>query len=215
MLITPEQLRIHLNPLPTGVQHLQQAATLNGQLRLVIRQIQLGLPVTPLLAANPPLAKLVQQLQAALPNLADQQFSRRKIWLHYPMTAILAHHPPTPFQANVNLGWKQHKPLLFEWGLRTVKLTWTDRLKLWATAEHLRVSPIDCRLVVIKLGESPGRQLYRWDAQAHEHIKQWTCTLLHNASGPPPAPKPLKHNNDGDWLQEILKNIDRVPEVTL
>ena len=215
MLITPEQLRIHLNPLPTGVQHIQQTAILNGQLRLIIRQIQLGLPVTSLLTANPPLVNLFHQLQAALPNLANHQFSRHKIWLHYPMTAILMHHPPTPFQANVNLGWKQHKPLLFEWGLRTLKLTWTDRLKLWVTAEHLRVSPSDCRLVVIKLGESPGRQLYRWDAQAHEHIKQWACTLLHNASSPPPTPKPLNQNKDDDWLQEILKNMDAIPEVAL
>ncbi len=76
---------------------------LQQQLQLIIKQKRLGLPVEPLLDANPLLAEWINQLETIFPNLFQP---RKKLFLDVPLQAKLNHDNQEAvwIQAKVNTG---------------------------------------------------------------------------------------------------------------
>jgi hypothetical protein len=186
-------------------------STLQDHLQLVIRQLHLNLPVQPLLQADPALHHLVCEVQAALPNALR---SGKRLQLNYPIASPL--DDQTYVRVEVNVGFRQGQPKLFEWAIRQPHLTWSDRVKLWVTTKHFEIHPNDVMLIVVALHPDKSAQkiVLHWNAELHEQTDQWLFSLLSESCRPivPILSASVTCSNE---ITDVLKNLEAVEEVPI
>jgi hypothetical protein len=191
----------HYNP------HLQE------QLKRVIRQWHLGLPIQPFLDADPVLDELVYQVQTLLPNLFKPS---KKLHLHTPISTILnvevmAH----TIQVDVNLGFRHGIPKLFEWGLRSPELNWSDLVKLWTLTQHFAIAPSDLKLIVVALhpDQMAQKMTHGWTDDLHQQTQEWLRMQL---SGDTLHPQPtVNHEPKNASVWSAIANLEAIVEVMI
>ncbi|KAM3101065.1 hypothetical protein ACKFKF_09635 [Phormidesmis sp. 146-12] len=210
MLITLSDLR---KLQPSGLDGLSPSpfSTLQDHLQLAIRQLHLNLPVEPLLQADSALHHLVCEVQASLPNALRPG---RRLQLNYPIAALLGNQ--TYVRVEVNVGFRQGQPKLFEWVIRQPHLTWTDRVKLWVTTKHFEVHPNDVTLIVVALHPDRSAQkiVLHWNAELHEQTERWLFSLL-SKSCQSIAPMPSTTAPYSKEIIEVLRNLEAIEEVPI
>lgn len=143
--------------------------SLQEQLQLAIRQQQIGLSIQPLLESDLTLKSLVEQVQRALPNALQ---SGKQLKLHQPISARLVNQ--VYVQIEINVGFHQGSPKLFEWAIREPELNWCDQFKLWAATKHYEADPNQVKLIVLAL--HPDRKVKKvmhcWNEEQHEMTTQ-------------------------------------------
>ncbi|MGG6268885.1 hypothetical protein ACQ4M3_28860 [Leptolyngbya sp. AN03gr2] len=143
--------------------------SLQERLQFAIRQQQIGLPIQPLLESDSTLKSLVKQVQRSLPNTLQ---SGKQLKLHHPISARLVDQ--VYVQIEINVGFHQRIPKLFEWAIRDPELNWCDQIKLWATTQHYEADPNQVKLIVLAL--HPNRRVKKvmhcWDRSQHEMTRQ-------------------------------------------
>jgi len=186
-------------------------STLQDHLQLVIRQLHLNLPVQSLLQSDPALHHLVCEVQAALPNALC---SGKKLQLNYPIASPL--DDQTYVRVEVNVGFRQGQPKLFEWAIRQPHLTWSDRIKLWVTTKHFQLHPNDVMLIVVALhpDQSAQKMVYHWNVELHEQTERWLFSLL-SKSCQSIVPTPSITVPYSKEITEVLKNLEAIEEVPI
>jgi len=186
-------------------------ATLQDQLQLVIRQLHLNLPVQPLLESDPALHHLIREVQTVLPNALRPE---KQLRLDYLIAAPLCDQ--FFVEVNVNIGFRHGKPKLFEWAIRQPHLTWSDRVKLWATTKHFELSPNDVKLIVVALhlDQSAQKVVHHWNAELHEQTEQWLTSLLSETRQSIIA-IPSASATYLNEIIDVLKNLEAIEEVPI
>ena len=186
-------------------------STLQDHLQLVMRQLHLNLPLQPLLQADPALHHLVCEVQAALPNALR---SGKRLQLNYPIASPL--DDQTYVRVEVNVGFRQGQPKLFEWAIRQPHLTWSDRVKLWVTTKHFEVHPDDVMLIIVALhpDQSAQKIVVHWNAELHEQTERWLFSLLSKGCQSI-VPMPSTTVPYSKEITDVLKNLEAVEEVPI
>ncbi|MGG6263099.1 hypothetical protein [Leptolyngbya sp. AN10] len=192
--------------------------SLNQKLNLLIRQIQLHLPVEPLLEAEPELAQLADEVLSNVPKILHPQ---HPIQLHQPLVVRLTSETvQTCIEVNVNQG--QHKgshPKLFEWGVRSPNLGWRDEVKLWAATKHLQCDPDHLYLTVLalRLDDIPQAQLHRWSIEQQQATETWLLEMFEKAYNLSHTPAPSTTETSGlpDKTMTVAEYLETIPEVPL
>jgi hypothetical protein len=177
--------------------------------QLLMKQLFLGLPVQPLLDTHPLIARWVAEVQELVPQLFQ---NRKKLWIDAPMIAPLTTgDTPIFIQVQVNYGLRRGMPRLYEWAIRSAKLTWQDAVKLWVMSVHYAIPPEKLSLIVLALHPSlPAQKLrLQWDQTQQDQTQQWLMQIL---TQPINHPVPEIHTNT-DY--SMLLNLDAIPEVPL
>ncbi|KAM3090235.1 hypothetical protein ACKFKG_30050 [Phormidesmis sp. 146-35] len=210
MLITLSDLR---KLQPSGLDDLFPSpfSALQDHLQLVIQQLHLNLPAEPLLQSDPALHHLVCEVQAALPNALCPG---KRLQLNYPIAALL--DGQIYVRVEVNVGFRQGQPKLFEWAIRQPHLTWSDRVKLWVTTKHFEMHPNDVTLIVVALhpNQSAQKIVLHWNAELHEQTERWLFSLL-SESCQPIVPIPSASVTCSNEINVVLKNLEAVEEVPI
>lgn len=186
-------------------------STLQDHLQLVIQQLHLNLPVEPLLQTDPPLHHLVCEVQAALPNALRVG---KRLQLNYQIAALL--DDQTYVRVEVNVGFRQGQPKLFEWAIRQPHLTWSDRVKLWVTSKHFEIHPNHVMLIVVALhpDQSAQKIVLHWNAELHEQTERWLFSLL-SKSCQSIFPMPSSTVPYSNEITDVLKNLEAIEEVPI
>jgi hypothetical protein len=186
-------------------------STLQDHLQLVIQQLHLNLPAEPLLQSDPALHHLVCEVQAALPNALR---AGKRLQLNYPIAALL--DDQTHVRVEVNVGFRQGQPKLFEWVIRQPHLTWSDRVKLWVTTKHFEVHPDDVMLIIVALhpDQSAQKIVLYWNAKLHEQTERWLFSLLSESCQytVPILSTTEPYSNE---ITDVLKNLEAIEEVPI
>jgi hypothetical protein len=183
-------------------------------LNLLVRQKRLGLNIEPLLENYPEIARYLLQLERAIPDLFNP---RKKIYLNYPITAKLPLKGQEDYwlQTSVNLAKTQDRYLLLTWSLQEFKLSFSDRVNLWASCRFLNLSPNRLSLVCYTLTDigNPIRSIHKWDKQQHSNtlklLKKICTRSLDGEAGE------TKHSLTRKPLpiqRSIAKEIERIHE---
>ena len=214
MLITiPDLYRIQSDRNQQIPSHTHHNPHLQEQLQRVIHQWHLGLPIQPFLDADPVLDELVYQVQTLLPNLFKPN---KKLYLHAPISTILnVEDMAHTIQVDVNLGFRRGIPKLFEWGVRSPELNWSDLVKLWTVTQHFAIVPSDLNLIVVALHlDQPAQKMtHIWNDDLHQQTQEWLMMQLSvNEKHPQSA---VVHEPESDPLWETISNLEAIAEVMI
>lgn len=182
----------------------------NQRLQLILRQIQLNLPVEPFLEADPLLAEQVQEVVNACPQLLHP---KRPIQLDYPVTApITANDERVNLELSFNVGWHQGNPKLFDWAMRSTELTWQDEVKLWAATHHFSCQPEQVKLVILALRSdgAPVADLYSWSREQQEQTETWLRKTIFE-----PAVFSHREQHNDDQSSLALFDLETIPEIAI
>lgn len=174
--------------------------------QLVMKQMFLGLPVTPLLKTHPQINQWTQQVQKLAPELFQPKI---KLLINVPVIASLNKH--AFIQVHANIGFKCSIPRLYEWAVRHPELSWQDRVKLWAVCEQYSVSPNQVQLTVLALHSSePGQRMkMRWSQVQHEQTQQRLSQLISQSFKETPVLPKV------DRSITPMLDLESIPEVTI
>jgi hypothetical protein len=200
MLLTIADLQNLQPPLRSS-----QFQSLQERLQLAIRQQQMGLPIQPLLDNDPTLKSLVKQVQRSLPNALQ---TSKRLKLHHLISAHLIDR--VYVQIEINVGFHQGSPKLFEWAIREPDLNWVDQIKLWAATQHYEVAPNQVKLIVLAL--HPNRRvkkvMHYWNEEQQERTAR---TLLAQLDAQPSFRQTVSSNQTS--IDDI--DLNSIPEVVL
>jgi hypothetical protein len=188
-------------------------AQLQDWLQTLIRQLHLNLPVQPFLDNDPLMHRLAQEVQNSLPNLFNP---KKRVQLQTSIAAPLKVKQEQLFiQVQVNLGFKQGIPKLFEWALRSPRLNWSDRVKLWAVTNHFHLQPETLKLVVVALHchQSAQTVVHAWNRRRHRQTQRELVAMLADSDQDSIAP-----SNQDAISAEVFNPalaLDQIEEVRL
>lgn len=175
--------------------------SLQKQLQLAIRQQHMGLPIQALLDNDPALRSLVEEVQCSLPNALQ---TSRRLKLQHPISAHL--FDQVYMQIEINVGFHQGFPKLFEWAIRKPELNWVDQIKLWAATQHYEVAPNQVKLIVLVL--HPNRRvkkvMHYWNEEQQERTARALLAQLDAQPGCELIVSSNKTSIDLDSIPEIV-----------
>jgi hypothetical protein len=186
---------------------------LQDWLQILIRQLHLNLPVQPFLDNDPLLHRLTQEVQTALPKLFNP---KKRVQLQTSIAAPLSIEEAQLFiQVQVNLGFKQGVPKLFEWALRSPRLNWSDRVKLWAATEHFNLQPETLKLVVVALHRHQPAQtaVHSWNRRLHRQTQRGLMAILVGVDQDSIAP--FNQNAISAEVFDPVLALDQIEEVSI
>ena len=187
-------------------------AQLQDWLQTLIRQLHLNLPVQPFLDNDPLLNRLAQEVQNSLPNLFNP---KKRVQLQTSIAAPLKVKQEQLFiQVQANLGFKQGIPKLFEWALRSPRLNWSDRVKLWAVTKHFNLQPETLKLVVVALHRHQPAQtvVHSWNRRRHHQTqRELVAMLVHDAQDSIASPNQNEISAEVIDPALVLNQIKEVP----
>jgi len=137
-------LHAHSPVIPTQTQQ---------QLHLLIKQKRLGLPIQPMLKANPLLSYWIEQLEECFPALFNP---KKKLYLDVPLTGKLTLNSQQQYriQVPINVGYGKERIQLFDWRVELTPGLWTDHLKLWVAHQYFQQQPSQLKMTVFVLHSS-------------------------------------------------------------
>lgn len=185
------------------------ASNLTNQLKQIVHQIRLGLPVEKLLQNNLEIAAYITQLRELAPQLFNP---RKQVYIDFPLTVKLEidEYQTNWLEIPVSVGLKKDgTPLLIEWGQREAFMNWQDRVKLWATVEYWQVQPEQLKLLLFGFEQEtiPTKQTFSWSAKEHQTTQEWLIKLITGEQETQPNPERFK--------QQIEIDIDTIEEVAI
>lgn len=187
----------------------------NEHLHLVIRQLQMQLPVEPLLKSDPLLANLVHVLLTTVPKLLHPSHPIR---LHTPLAVPLdVGGTHIAIEAAINLGFHRGKPKLFEWGVRSPELNWRDHVKLWVATQYFQCPPELIHLTVIALHPEalPQVQRHTWSLELHNQTQSWLIDTL-DGTDTQRDPCPSKPRSVLEQLKALgIESLDEIEEIAI
>lgn len=158
-------------------------AEMQRRLLTVIEQAQMGLDYDLVLQEDPDLQLLVNQVNALMPSTFTAK--RRHLRLNRQLQGQLILNGQSHWiKATVNLGYRRGVPKLIDWAVRRPRLTRSDSVKLWVTAEHFRrdqrLSLNKLKLVVIALNPAqyPQALTISWNHRLHQQAQEWIIKQL-------------------------------------
>lgn len=177
---------------------------LQRQFQLIVRQKQIGLSVESLLYNHPFFPQWLEQLKEFIPTLFCPN---KKIYFDVNATTLfkLKSNPYTlQIPVNIAIGKKQY--YLFEFGLRTTEIRWTDKFKLWTATRFLIIKKSQISLIICAFDvEQPAKRLiYHWSEQQHQKTTKLIQSLFN--------PKPVKIITNQNLF---ALDIDSIPEIAL
>lgn len=202
-------------PVPPIEGHGSIPPSTNDHLHLVIRQLQMQLPVKPILESDSLLADLVHDLLTTVPKLLHPS---QPIHLQTPLTIPLdVGGTYVTIEVAINSGFHRGKPKLFEWGVRSPELTWRDHVKLWAATQYFQCSPEHIRLTVIALHPHtlPQVQIHSWNLELHDQAQSWLINILKGTDIQQDLPMPKLHSIHEQLKALGIKSLDEIEEVAI
>jgi hypothetical protein len=186
--------------------HTINTPNLQQQIKLIIQQKRLGLPLDSILANQPLLKQWLAEIETHIPSIFEPQ---KKLFLNLPILAKLAINVNQYYiiEIEINLGISRGKILLFEWGIRQPGINWQDRVKLWATSQYLEIEPRTLKLLILALNmEQPlTSTVINWSKIEQEETQEWLLQLLTN--------KPQKPEFKPESSPVI--NLDAIEEIAI
>jgi hypothetical protein len=175
---------------------------------MVMKQLFLQLPVEPLLYAHPEIAQWIAQLQELAPEIFP---TYKKLLVDTLIVAPMTTDSDSNFiEVFTNIGFKQGVPKIYEWGIRHPRLSWQDRVKLWAATVKYSISPNKIHLVILALDlvKPPQRLNIRWNKKLHQQTEKWLIKLL---------TKPHEDNLESNLINNTssMINLNAVAEVQI
>lgn len=183
--------------------------------QLVMKQIFLGLPVQPLLAAHPQINAWVNQVRSLAPKifklkqdqlLIDTQFS----------AALPLDNDTKVIQICTNVVFEKNKSVrLIEWAIRRPNLIWYDRVKLWVASDYLMIPPQNLRLTILALHPtiSAKKRSYCWSQKQHEKTRCWLTSVLAQVNSIPEASTIIAAQKP--FSQPLTLPVEEVEEVQI
>jgi hypothetical protein len=153
------------------------------QLQLIVKQKYLNLPIDKLLEENPLLASWIRELEQLIPGIFQP---KKKLYLDVNISARLNTNERDYLwiQVPINLGVIKGRFRVIEWAVRQPKLSWQDRIKLWAATQYLRVKPERLAMIIcaFSLTQSIQKITLNWSEEQHQNTQQYLVDLLNNNS---------------------------------
>lgn len=183
------------------------SSTIQQQLKQLIKQKHLGLPIDHFLKANPIMLNWIEELEQAFPALFKP---KKKLILDHNINRrlILKNHPSRLIETSVNVGINKGKVKLFEWAVRYPAISWQEEIKLWAASSYFNTKPSNLKLIIFAFHpERPlEKEIVQWNIESEERTEQKLVELLTNS-----APKvPKRQIPEFDELLDI-EGIEEVP----
>jgi hypothetical protein len=151
------------------------------QLQLIVKQKYLNLPIDKLLEENPLLASWIQELERLIPGIFKP---KKKLYLDLNISARLdtSERDYLWIQVPINLGVIKGRFRVIEWAVRQPKLSWQDRIKLWAATQYLQVKPerLAMTICAFSLTQSTQKITFNWSEEQHQNTQQYLVDLLNN-----------------------------------
>lgn len=170
------------------------------QLEILIQQKRLGLPIEPILKANPLLFCWLEQLNEVFPDLFNL---KKKLYLNVPLTRQLNQHK---IEAKIHLGMMRKKVHLFDFSICSSSIYWHNRVKLWIATQYFGLHPKQLKMTMFVLTpRQPITKLSICESAARQQqTQQWLHKLL---SSKPSIDKFPKETS----IQSYIKAIPEVP----
>ncbi|MCU0533958.1 MAG: hypothetical protein MUD14_08685 [Hydrococcus sp. Prado102] len=185
--------------------------SLQQQFDLLVKQKQLGLPIKSLLASNPLLADWMAQLEQLIPGLFKPN---KKLYLDYPLTVKLLVNKKYChwLQVPVNLAIIRNRIRLLKWAIRSPKLNWQDRIKLWVTCEFLKLNPNELAITICAFypNKLPKKVIFNWNEKEHKKTQKFLQTLLSDR-----FVSSSNHSLKANSFPSYSLNLDEIPEVSI
>jgi hypothetical protein len=181
MLIDISTLARQVHPFPSYRSHTRTTSSseLNRHFPMLVRQRLMELPIEPLQAAYPTLSRWLNEVEAAAPELFAK---RRKRWLDVSIRSRLNIDEQTQYwiEVQVDLAFRKGIPILYEWGIRSSKFFWQDKVKLWAVTEAFDLHPDQAQMILIAIRPdgTAERRKYQWNQDRHQKAATAIAQLL-------------------------------------
>lgn len=213
------------------------STSIQQQFQLTVKQILMGLPVSPILNNYPQLQQWICSLKELLPSLF---IPHKKLFVDFPLTAEIKcnswmeNKTSSPccnqvIEVWTNMGIVRERPRLFEWGIRHPLLSYSDRIKLWVATEYFQINPNEMRLTVLALHPTEAAQkvVFNWDSKQHKRTHNRLIKRINEKITQPDQPSiaiPKSNTDMGNIVTPVsdtaraiglTKSIDEIDEVPL
>ena len=166
-LINPTRLAV---PIDTDQQNFQ----------LAMKQTCMKLPTEPLLISHPKIDRWMMEVGFLFPEIFEWKPTQFLVNTQF-IAKLRTNQKNVCVQINANVAFLKNGYVnLIEWAVRHPSLNWSDKVKMWVTAEYLSLPPETLKLSILALHPTdPGkRHEIAWDTHQHQETRDWLMSVL-------------------------------------
>ncbi|MFB2935584.1 hypothetical protein ACE1B6_09910 [Aerosakkonemataceae cyanobacterium BLCC-F154] len=172
-LVNPTRLAV---PIDTEQQYFQ----------LAMKQTCMKLPTEPLLVAHPQIDRWMMEIGVLFPEVFEWEPPQFLVDTQF-IAKLCTNEKDVWVQINTNAAFLKNRYVnIIEWTIRLPALNWSDKVKMWITAESLSLPPENLKLTILALHPThPGKRYeISWDSQQHEETRDWLVSVLAGQAAP-------------------------------
>ncbi|OKH36180.1 hypothetical protein NIES2119_17855 [[Phormidium ambiguum] IAM M-71] len=172
-LVNPTRLAV---PIDTEQQYFQ----------LAMKQTCMKLPTEPLLVAHPQIDRWMMEIGVLFPEVFEWEPPQFLVDTQF-IAKLCTNEKDVWVQINTNAAFLKNRYVnIIEWTIRLTVLNWSDKVKMWVTAESLSLPPENLKLTILALHPThPGKKHeISWDSQQHEETRDWLMSVLAGQTAP-------------------------------